>query len=386
MSKVFRFGVLGFGSMGKTHLYSAMSVPFYYSDCVFSGHYTSICTSNNATAQKAKNMYGFDIATDDEDILIYDDNIDIIDICTPNIYHFETAKKAILAGKHVICEKPLAINCDEADELDKLASNAFKQHKQVCGMVFNNRHLSAVKRAKQLIDAGRLGRILSFDFKYLHNSCIDPERTPGWKQDAAICGAGTLFDLGAHVVDLCRYLCGDFSSVISKEQIAFPEHIRSDGSIWMTNADEAAYIIATLKCGAVGTISVGKINVGENDGLTFSVYGTEGTIKFDLMQPDWLYFYDSHAEGGDFGGCHGFTKIECIGRYAAPGGKFPSPKAPNGWLRGHIGSMYAFMDAIFNEREASPSFHDGAEVQSVLAAAHRSYIEGKEIYIDQKNF
>ena len=104
-------------------------------------------------------------------------------------------------------------------------------------------------------------------------------------------------------------------------------------------------------------------------------------MKFDLMEPDWLYFYDSHAEGGDFGGSRGFTKIECIGRYEYPGGKFPSPKAPNGRIRGHIGSMYAFMDAIIKGCEASPSFADGAAVQAVLDAAHRSYIESKEISI-----
>ncbi len=382
MSKILKFGVLGFGSMGKTHLYSVMSVPFYYPNCGFRGHYTSVCRSKAESAENARSMFGIEHATTDENALIYDSEIDIIDICTPNRYHFESAKKSILSGKHVLCEKPLAITRSEADELDRLASEAYKQNKQVCGMVFNNRHLSAIKRAKQLVDEGKLGRILSFDFKYLHNSCIDPERTPGWKQDADICGAGTLFDLGSHVIDLCRYLCGDFSSVISKEQIAFPEHKRADGSIWTTNADEAAYIIATLKCGAVGTIGVGKINVGENDGLTFSVYGTEGTLKFDLMEPDWLYFYDSHTAGGEYGGLRGFTKIECIGHYPSPGGKFPSPKAPNGWIRGHIGSMYAFMDAICKGQEASPSFRDGAAVQAVLEASHRSYLEGKEIYID----
>lgn len=381
MSKEYKIGLLGFGSMGKTHLFSATSLPFYYSGCGFEGKYVSVCTSRIESAEKAKEQFGFLNATDNEDDIINDPDIDIIDICTPNIYHFESAKKAIAAGKHVLCEKPLTINAAQADELDRLSAKAYEKNGQVCGMVFNNRHLSAIKRAKLLIDGGRLGRILSFDFKYLHNSCIDPERTPGWKQNADVCGAGTLFDLGAHVVDLCRYLCGDFYSVYSKEHIAFPEHRLPDGGIWKTNADEAAYMIATLRCGAMGTISVGKINIGENDGLTFSIYGTEGAIKFDLMEPDWLYFYDSHAESGSYGGSRGFTKIECVGRYEAPGGGFPSPKAPNGWLRGHIGSMYAFLNAINCGEQASPSFKDGAEVQKVLDAAHLSHIQGKEIKI-----
>ena len=382
MSKEYKIGLLGFGSMGKTHLFSATSLPFYYSGCGFEGKYVSVCTSCIESAEKAKEQFGFLNATDNEDDIINDPDIDIIDICTPNIYHFESAKKVIAAGKHVLCEKPLAINAAQADELDRLSAKAYEKNGQVCGMVFNNRHLSTIKRAKQLIDGGRLGRILSFDFKYLHNSCIDPERTPGWKQNADICGAGTLFDLGAHVVDLCRYLCGDFHSVFSKEQIAFPEHRLPDGDVWKTNADEAAYMIATLRCGAMGTISVGKINIGENDGLTFSIYGTEGAIKFDLMEPDWLYFYDSHVESGSYGGSRGFTKIECVGRYEAPGGSFPSPKAPNGWLRGHIGSMYAFLNAINCGEQASPSFKDGAVVQRVLDAAHLSYLEGKEIIIE----
>ncbi len=381
MSKKYKIGLLGFGAMGKTHMYSAMSVPFYYSGCEFEGIYKSVCTSNTYSATKAQNEYGFEIATDNEDDIINDSDIDIIDICTPNNLHFETAKKAIMAGKHVLCEKPLAVTYEQAQKLDILARNAYIQNGQICGMVFNNRHLSSIIRAKQLIDSGRLGKIISFDFKYLHNSCIDPERTVGWKQDAEICGAGTLFDLGAHIFDMCRYLCGDFHSIYSKEQIAFPEHRHADGSVWHTNADEAAYSIATLKNGAVGTLTVGKINIGENDGLTFFIYGTEGSLKFDLMEPDWLYFYDSHIEGTPLGGSRGYTKIECVGRYVAPGGKFPSPKASNGWLRGHIGSMYSFLNAIHSGKEASPSFSDGVAVQRLLDSAHRSFLEGKEIII-----
>ena len=262
-----------------------------------------------------------------------------------------------------------------------MANEAFEKNGQVCGMVFNNRHIASIRHAKELIDTGKLGKIISFDFKYLHNSCIDPERSAGWKQDKDVCGAGTLFDLGAHIVDLCRYLCGEFSEVYAKEQIAFPTHRTADGGIWETNADEAVYMTATLECGAVGTLTAGKINIGENDGLTFSIYGTEGTLKFDLMESDWLYFYDANAEGGNFGGLRGFTKIECVGRYPAPGGKFPSPKAQNGWIRGHIGSMFAFFSAIAHGAQACPSFSDGARVQEILEAAHNSHIEGRAIKI-----
>lgn len=381
MGSRFRIGILGYGAMGRTHSYSVLSVPYHYLGCPFSAEYVSVCTTHIESARTAADQFNISKYTTDENDIIYDPDIDIIDICTPNIYHFESAKKAILSGKHVICEKPLAINASQALELAELADAAYKNNGQICGIVFNNRHLPAVKRAKALINEGRLGRILSFDFKYLHNSCIDPTRTVGWKQNADICGAGTLFDLGSHVVDLCRYLCGEFESLYAKEQIAFPTHRTLDGNDWHTNADEAAYITATLKNGAVGTITVGKINVGACDDLTFTVYGTLGSMKFDLMDPNWLYFYDSAADGGAYGGNKGYTRIECVGNYDAPGGKFPSPKAPIGWLRGHIGSMYAFLNAVYQGTEACPSFADGAAVQLILDAAHRSHIEKKEIQI-----
>lgn len=381
MSKEIKIGLLGFGFMGKTHAFSVSSLPFYYDGLDFTARYAAVCTSRIETANAATKKYSLGYATAIEDDIINDPDIDVIDISTPNIYHYETAKKAILAGKHVLCEKPLTVTAEQARELDALAKDAYAKGGQVCGMVFNNRHFAAIRHAKELIEGGKLGRILSFDFKYLHNSCIDPERTPGWKQDKDICGAGTLFDLGAHIVDLCRYLCGEFSEVYAKEHIAFSTHKTKDGGVWQTNADEAVYMTATLECGAVGTLTASKINVGENDGLTFAIYGTEGALKFDLMESDWLYFYDGNAEGGNFGGLHGFTKIECVGRYPAPGGKFPSPKAQNGWLRCHIGSMYAYLSAVNDGKQACPSFEDGARVQEILAAAHLSHIEGKAITV-----
>lgn len=381
MKKEIKIGLMGFGFMGKTHAFSVSALPFYYDGLDFTAKYSAVCTSHIETAQAAAEKYSLGYATVNEDDIINDPEIDVIDISTPNVYHYETAKKAILAGKHVLCEKPLTITVEQARELDALAKSAFNNNRQVCGMVFNNRHFAAIRHAKELIDSGRLGKILSFDFKYLHNSCIDPDRCAGWKQNKDVCGAGTLFDLGAHIVDLCRYLCGEFSEVYAKEQIAFPTHKTSCGEIWETNADEAVYMTATLACGAVGTLTASKITVGENDGLTFSVCGTLGAIKFDLMESDWLYFYDMNAEGGAFGGLHGYTKIECVGRYPAPGGKFPSPKAQNGWLRGHIGSMHAYLSAVYSGIPACPSFEDGARVQEILEAAHTSHIEGKAIKI-----
>ena len=372
--KHLNIGLLGFGFMGKTHLWAVKNLPFFY-DLPFSAEVAAVCASakDPQKSEALAKTYGIPRAADEAAIL-GDPTIDIIDICTPNPHHFETAKAALRAGKHVLCEKPLTVTAAEARELAELA----KASGLTCGVVFNNRYLAPVMRAKQLIDEGRLGRILSFDFSYKHNSCIGPDRRVGWKQTAEA-GGGTLFDLGPHVIDLCHFLCGKVATVTAKSQIAFPTHLKTDGSVWETNADEAFYMICGLDSGAVGNITVSKLTQGANDELTFSVNGTDGSLSFSLMDPNYLNFYDATAEGSPMGGVRGQTRIECVGRYPSPATGFPTPKAPVGWLRGHIGSMAAYLTAVAKGRPASPSFEDGAYVQAVMEAARESAETRREV-------
>ncbi len=363
-----KIGLLGFGSMGKTHSWCIKNLNYFYKDLPFIAEYGGVCTSRPESAQKAASFLGIDNAVTDEDVLIFDENIDIIDICTPNIYHYETLKKAIKAGKHIYCEKPLTVTYDQAKEIEVLAEKSGVINQ----IVFNNRFLPSVMKAKELINEGKIGRILSFRCEYLHASASDPNKNAGWKQNKDICGAGTLFDLGSHATDIVYYLCGKIESVMGKSQIAYPVRKGMDGKDWNTNADEAFYMICQTEGGAVGTIEANKLAVGSNDDLNFAVYGEKGSIKFSLMEPNWLWFYDSEREGGNYGGERGYTKIECCGRYPEPGGIFPSFKAPIGWLRGHLHSMYSFLNCVYEKRPALPSFKDAAEVQKVLEFAQRS--------------
>ena len=371
-----KIGLIGTGSMGKTHTYCVKNIPFFF-DTDISPEIVAICTRNIEKAKDFSEKYNIATYTTNEDDLIQNKDIDVIDICTPNIYHYETAKKAILAKKSVYCEKPLAVTYEQALELADLA-----EHNGVfCGMVFNNRFLSPIIKARELVEQNKLGKILSFNVKYYHSSALDVNKNAGWKQDKDICGGGVLFDLGSHVVDLVYYLCGGFRSVIGKSQIAYPHRRGVNGDSWQTNADEAFHIIATLECGAVGTISVSKIAQGTNDDLTLEIYGEKGSIKFDLMNPNFLEYYSTEAQEGNYGGERGFTKIECVNRYPHPGGIFPGIKAPIGWLRGHIGNYFAFLQAVENKRPPCPSFHDGAYVQRVLESAYQSDKSGKEVRI-----
>ena len=366
-------GLLGFGAMGRTHSWAVQNLPFFYGALPYRATIQGVCTATPESAARAAALLGVPRATVCEDELINDPAIDMIDICTPNIYHFETLKKAISAGKHVLCEKPLCISLEQARELMALP----RRKGQIIGMVFNNRWMAPVIRAKQLIDEGRLGKILSFGAAYLHNSATNVQRPAGWKQDSSICGGGVLFDLGSHVIDLMCHLCGRITEVSGMSQIAYPTRRGRDGKEWQTNADESFYMLCKTADGAHGTLSVGKLQVGTNDDLSFEIYGEQGSLRFSLMEPNWLYFYDGTASDAPVGGLRGYTRIECVGRY--PDLIFPSPKAPAGWLYGHLASMHAFLSAVAEGSDFSPSMEDGAYVQSVMDAAYRSAEQGSKM-------
>lgn len=360
--KCLRIGLIGFGSMGRTHTWAVRNLPFFFGELPFRAVTEGVCTTSPEKSRRVAEEFGIPIATADEDVLIGNPDIDVIDVCTPNNCHFRTVKKALAAGKHVLCEKPLCLTREEADELAALEA----AYGRTCGMVFNNRWLAPVMRAKQLLDEGRLGDLVSYHAVYRHNSCLDPARRAGWKQNRDICGGGTLFDLGSHVIDLMSWLCGRMVRVAGHAQIVCPTHLDRNGNEWHTNADEAFYMNAETADGVFGTMEFSKVTVGANDDLSFEIFGRSGALKFSLMEPDWLYFYDATLPDAPLGGSKGYTRIECVGRY--PNMIFPSPKAPAGWLYGHLYSMYAFLSAVAENRPFSPSLSDGAEVQRVISA------------------
>ena len=361
-NKTLNIGMVGFGSMGRTHSYAIGNLPYYFSEPGFTARVVGLCTTSYERTVTLCEQFDLGVAAHDFDELIARDDIDVIDICTPNTTHADMICRALAAGKHVLCEKPLCVTPDEAERIVE----AEKKSGRICGMVFNNRFMAPMLRAKQLIDEGRLGRIFSFRASYEHNSSTFADRAPGWKQ-TALYGGGVLFDLGSHVIDLIHHLCGDFDYVQGTSQIAFPTH-----GEWQTDADEAFYITAKLKSGACGTIVANKLATGVNDDLSLAIFGERGSIKYELMEPEWLYFYDNDRPAAPIGGERGFTRIECGGRYPEPGGIFPSPKASVGWLRCHVESMYRYLCCVASGKPFSPSLYDGAYVQAVIQAARES--------------
>ncbi len=370
--------ILGFGGIGKVHAYAIENLKYFASSLPFRPRVLGVCTTSEEKSERICKDMGFEKAYKSISEAIDDPEVDVVDICLPNHLHSEAVSRAIATGKHILCEKPLCPTYKESKEALDTATVYGVRH----GVVFHNRSFSAIQKAKELIEQGRLGRILSFEASYLHNSCLDTSKRAGWKQSGSL-GAGVLRDLGSHVLDLVYYLCGEFSEVSARTQIAYPERVGNDGNIWSTDGDEAVYITATLRNGACGTVSASKLICGANDDLSLHIYGEKGSLSFSYADLDGLYFYDSSRPSGILGGERGYTRIECGGRYHEPFGSFPSPKAPQGWLRAHAYNMYGFLDAVYEGKDASPSFADGAYIAAVCDAAYLSSHEGRTVRIDE---
>ena len=195
LMKIIGVGVIGWGFMGKTHTQALRNIALFYPGIDFQIKLRCICSRRLEKAEEAARLAGFESYTDDYRELLARKDIDVVSICTPNDQHEAMAIAAIQAGKHVYIDKPLAVTSQSAGRIAAAAAtaNVFTQ------MVFNNRFTPAVLRAKQLVDEGRIGEVLTFSARYLHSGSIDPNRPIGWKQQMQ---GGVLLDLGSHALDL----------------------------------------------------------------------------------------------------------------------------------------------------------------------------------------
>jgi len=366
--KEYGIGMIGFGFMGKAHTYGYKTIPFYYNDLPFKTKLIGVCTAHQNTAEKAKELHGFEFATTDINDILSNKAIDIVNICTPNLYHKDDIIKALRAGKHVYCDKPLTIGFKDAEEI----LSALDDSNVITQMTFQNRFFPATMRAKDFIEEGKLGRILSFRACYLHSGSVDPNKPIGWKQDQAIGGGGVLFDLGSHVLDLIYFLLGEYQSILTKNEILYPQRPTTDGRIVDITAEDISLMFIKMKNGGTGTIEVSKIATGTNDELRFEIHGDKGALRFNLMDPNYLEYYDNTVSDQPMGGEKGFTRIETVQRFSKPGGEFVSPKAPIGWIRGHVHCLYNFLQCVHEGKQASPSIRDGAYIQYVMEKAYES--------------
>jgi len=366
-------GMVGYGFMGKVHTYAYRTLSIFYDPVPVETKLVGVATSSSATAERAMRQGGYEMGTDDYRRLLDRDDIHVIHCCTPNDMHREVALAAIEAGKHVYCDKPLARNLAEAEDICAAA----RQGRRTYQMAFNYRFVPALMRANELMGEGFVGEPLCFRAAYLHAGYVDPERPMSWRLDAQRSGGGALLDLGSHIIDLMRHLLGDFRRVRAMTRIFTPRRPLAKGAAEtaLVEVDDAVWIQAEMVNQATGTLEASRVSTGASDEIRLEIHGRRGAIAFNLMDPNWLLVYDNRRPEEPLGGMRGFTRIESVQRYPAPA-SLQVPKNTVGWLRFHVASIHRFLENVAAGRAGDPSFEDGLVVQRVMDAAYRSESSG----------
>lgn len=362
--------------MGKTHSFGYRTIPFFYDTLPINYAMKGVCVRRPETIEAAQQVAGFEFGTTNYDELLSRDDIHIIHVCTPNALHRDQVIRALEAGKHVYCDKPLGKSYEDCIPMAEAAKKT--QDKLVTQVALQYRFYPCTMRARQLVEEGFLGNIYSFRACYLHASSIDPEKPLKWKLDKEAGGGGVLYDLGSHVLDLVNMLVGPFGEVSAATHTAVKERPHPEtGERLPVNTDDLAIMTLRTKGGAIGTVEASKIATGTNDELRVEIHGDKGALRFNLMDPNWLEVYDMRDEVAPIGGNRGFKKIETVSRYPKPGGSFPAPALNVGWLRSHVACLHNFLATIGGESNANPSIPEAAELQRIMDIAYTSANDGQ---------
>ncbi len=361
-------GIVGFGFIGKVHAYSYLNQSLFYDPPPARPRLVGVCTSRPESAEKARQAGGFEFGTTRFEELLERDDIHVIDVATPNDLHRDEVIAALEAGKHVYCDKPLSVTLSEARKM-LAASEARPELKT--GMAFHMRFIPAIMRARQLIDEGFLGRVYHFRASYLHAGYADPKRPMSWRLGPT---GGCLADLGSHMIHLMRSLLGEYASVRGTLERWVDQRPAAPGSTEMApvEVDDYCCLQARMASGALGFIEASRFATGTEDSASFEIYGERGSLRWSMMDANYLEAYDATAPAER----QGFTRIATVQQYPKPS-ILPSPKLPVGWMRFHMHSVHDFLTAIVSGEPGTVTLRDGAATQAVDEAVRASAKSGE---------
>jgi predicted dehydrogenase len=369
---VLGIGMVGYEFMGRAHSQAWRTVGRFF-DLPFTPRMAAICDRNPALVAAAADRLGWAAWETDWKRLVERDDVGLVDVCTPGSSHAEISIAALEAGKHVLCEKPLANTVDEARAMAAAAARAAAAG--VRAMVgFNFRRVPAVALARELIAGGRLGAVRHVRAAYLGNHLVDPEFPLVWRLRAEEAGSGALGDLGAHAVDLAQYLVGDHITGVSglTETFVRERPLPDGGGRGPVTVDDAALFIARFGGGALGSFEATRFATGHTEGLSVEVDGELGSVAWELGALNQLGVFDATEDPAT----QGVRQVQVT--------KAGHPYAGAWWPDGHtIGYEHTFthevrdlLVAIAAGNDPAPSFADGLQVQQVLDAVQRSAAAG----------
>ncbi len=390
--KELNVGLIGAGFMGKAHSLAYAAMPMFFWPAPAIPVRKVIAEINDDLASEAARRFGFESSTSDWRRIVEDPTIDIVDIATPNNAHAEIAIAAVEAGKHVICEKPLARTSEEAGAMYEAVKAADIVHM----VAFNYRRTPAVALAKRYIDEGAIGRIINFRGTYLQDWSADPNGPLSWRFQESIAGSGALGDIGTHVVDMARYLVGEISEVNSILTTWVPERPvqeggadalgasekRTDAAKGAVDVDDEVMTMLRFADGAVGSLEATRNAWGRNNFLTFEIHGTEGSILFDYEQRDQLQVCFA-GDGGDPGDRRGFRTVYTGPAHPYGDGLWPIPALGIGYGETKIIECLDLCRAIVDGQPVEPDFADGYQIALICDAIIESAETGRWVGVKQ---
>ncbi|WP_258370007.1 Gfo/Idh/MocA family protein [Curtobacterium sp. MCPF17_003] len=380
-----RVAMVGHGFMGAAHSQAWRTAPRFF-DLGAEPEMAVIVGRDPERTEAARQQYGWQAASTDWRAVVADPDIDVVDVVSPGSSHVEIAIAALQAGKHVLCEKPLANTVAEAEAMTAAADAARAQG--VRAMVgFSYRRVPAIAFARQLVQDGRIGTVRQVRALYLQDWLADADGPMTWRLDKSLAGSGALGDIGAHAIDLVEHVTGASLATVSgtletfvTERPLMAEGVGLSGTAsserGQVTVDDAAFFTARLDGGAadgaIGTFEATRYATGRKNGLTLEISGSDGAIQFDLESMNELRLYESNAPAGE----QGFRRI----LVTEPEHPYMAAWWPTGHLIGYEHTfshqVKDFVDAIVAGTDPSPSFADGLHVQRVLDAVERSAAAG----------
>ncbi|MEU5888988.1 Gfo/Idh/MocA family oxidoreductase [Streptomyces sp. NPDC047461] len=371
-------GMVGYAFMGAAHSQGWRTVGRVF-DLPLRPVMAAIAGRDAHAVRAAADKHGWAATETDWRALIVRDDVQLVDICTPGDSHAEIAIAALEAGKHVLCEKPLANSVAEAEAM-AAAAEAARARGQLAMVGFNYRRVPALTFARRLIAEGRLGTLRHVRVSYLQDWLVDPDFPLTWRLQREHAGSGALGDLGAHIVDLAQYLVGEPLIGVSAQMATFvKERPRLDGASSGLSAsggpqrapvtvDDAAVFTGRLVSGALATFEASRMASGRKNALRLEINGEHGSLAFDLERLNELSFHD-HREPAATAGFRRIVVTEAEHPYLE--GWWP-PGHALGYEHTFVHQARDLVEAIASDTDPVPSFADGLQVQRVLAAVEES--------------
>ncbi|QQQ78814.1 Gfo/Idh/MocA family oxidoreductase [Saccharothrix sp. 6-C] len=365
MTEEIGVGMVGHAFMGAVHSHAWRSVHRFF-DVPLTPRLAVLGGRDPVRTKDAATKYGWAAVETDWRALVARDDVGLVDICTPGDTHAEIALAALAAGKHVLCEKPLANTVAEAEAMAAAAEEA--AGRGVRSMVaFNYRRVPAIALARKLVEEGRIGEVRHVRAVYLQDWLSDPSSPMTWRMRKEKAGSGALGDLGAHIVDAAQFVTGDLITGVSATTETFVRS-RPDGDGFAdVTVDDAAVFLARFSSGALGTFEATRYALGRKNSMRLEVNGTRGSLAFDFESMNELSVFSA-----DDGSAAGFRRILVTEADHPYVGAWWPPGHLLGYEHTFTHEAADFLTAIGGGVDPAPSFTDGLRVQRVLAAVEES--------------